>query len=132
MKIPSKHDLEKFSVYEAVNYIEGLKPAYVSRPRKPILKNPHTSQEAKEYTKELEQFEKDVAEHEIASNRRGDLTKELYAVLEEYIKDEARLYDVVPKQYQDKVFGYAWREGHSSGYGDVYSHLVELVEIFEN
>lgn len=37
----------------------------------------------------------------------------------------------IPSRYRDKVFDYAYREGHSSGYSEVYNYLLDLVEIFK-
>ena len=131
MRIPSKLDLEKFPAYEAIEYIKGLEPDYIHGPIKPTLKSNPTSTEAKEYAEKLEQYETDLAEYKIKNDERGKISRDLYTVLEDYLKEDAGLYTTVPKDKQDKVWNYAWRQGHSSGYGEVYGYLVELVELFE-
>lgn len=131
MKIPSKLDLEKFSAYEAIDYIKGLEPEYISRPQKPILNLNANASEAREYAEKLDQFDIDLAEYKIKDGERGKISRELWSVLEDYLKDEAGLYTTVPKEKQDKVWSYAWQQGHSSGYGEVYGYLVDLVELFE-
>jgi len=131
MKIPSIHDLEKFSAYEAIDYIKELEPPYISRPSKPLLKANINSSEAKEFAQKLEQYETDLAEYKIKNEERAEISKQLYAVLEDYLKDDAGLYTTVPKEKQNKVWNYAWQQGHSSGYGEVYGYLVDLVELFE-
>jgi uncharacterized protein YeeX (DUF496 family) len=131
MRIPTKQDLEKLSVYEAIDYIKGLEPDYIPRPVKPILKSNPISTEAKEYAEKLEQYEAELAEYKVKDDQRGKISRELLNVLEDYLKDEADLYTTVPKDKQNKVWNYAWQQGHSSGYGEVYGYLVELVELFE-
>lgn len=36
----------------------------------------------------------------------------------------------IPKQYVSKVCSYAYREGHSHGYSEVYLTLLGVAEIF--
>jgi len=131
MRIPSKLDLEKFSAYEAIDYVKDLEPDYIPRPIKPILKSNPTSIEVKKYAEELEKYEAEVVNHKIATDRKSETVRELHAVLEDYLKDDAGLYNIVPKDKQDKVWNCAWQKGHSSGYSEVYNYLVELVELFE-
>lgn len=130
MKI-TKRDLEKLDVYEAIKYVEKLEPKYIQKPIRPNLKFNPSSTEAREYTANLEQYETDLVEYEIKNDERSKISGELYLVLEDYIKDMAGLYEVVPKANQSKVWAYAWQQGHSSGYGEIYGYLSELVELFE-
>lgn len=131
MKIPSKLDLEKFSVQEAIEYIGSLEPSYTQAPKTPRLGTGHTSTEVKEYASLLEQYEKDIIAHKETRKIENEQIKQLNTVLEDYIKDEAGLYDHVPKDKQDKVWSLAWQQGHSSGYSEIYNHLLDLVNLFE-
>lgn len=130
MKI-TKQNLEKFNVYEAIEYIRGLEPDYIQRPSKPILASKHTSVEVKEYAKSLEQYDIDLAVYSTKKEEDNKIRMELDEVLQDYIKDMSGLYDVVPKANQNKVWDYAWQQRHSSGYSEVYGYLQELVELFE-
>lgn len=131
MKI-TKQDLEKFTVYEAIEYVESLEPDYILRPSKPILAVKHTALEVKEYAKNLERYNTNLVEYTDKKEEDDKIRQELNGVLQDYIKDMAGLYDTVPKANQNKVWAYAWQQGHSSGYGEVYGYLVDLVELFEN
>lgn len=130
MKI-TRQDLEKLNVYEAIKYVRGLEPEYSQRPSKPILASKHTAVEVKEYAKSLEQYDIDLAEYSAKKEEDNKVRQELNEVLEDYLKDMSGLYDVVPKANQNKVWNYAWEQGHSSGYSEVYGYLQELVELFE-
>jgi len=131
MKIPTRQDLEKLGVYKAIEYVQGLEPDFIQRPTRPTLRV-HTSTAATEYAKELEEYELAQVEYETNSQIRGTQVREMYVILEDYLKDEAGLYTIVPKANQNKVWAYAWQQGHSSGYSEVYSYLVDLVELFES
>lgn len=126
-----KEDLEKYSVYEAIEYVKGLEPACLSRPRKPTLQNGANSKYVMQYGELLRQFELDIADYEIQQSKNREQSRKLTLVLEDFIKDQSGLLDYVPKDKQDKVWNYAWQQGHSSGYNEVYNYLQELVELFE-
>lgn len=130
MKI-TRQDLEKLNVYEAIVYVGGLEPEYIQRPSKPILASKHTAVEVKEYAKNLEQYDIDLAEYSVKEKADNEVRIALNEVLEDYIKDMSGLYDIVPKANQNKVWAYAWQQGHSSGYSEIYNYLQELVELFE-
>ncbi len=130
MKIPSIQDLEKFNVYEAIEYVRKLEPDYISRPSKPFLKINATSSEVKQYAVELENYELSLVEYTANKQIRDKEVRQLYDVLENYIKEESGFYEYIPKDKQDKVWSYAWQQGHSSGYSEVYNYLLDLVELF--
>jgi hypothetical protein len=132
MKIPSIQDLEKYTAYEACEHIRKLEPLYTSRPSKPTLKINASSSEAKQYATELEQWEISLVEYTANKEIRDIEARQLYDVLEDYLKEESRFYQYVPKESQNKVWSYAWKQGHSLGYSQVYNYLLELVDLFEN
>lgn len=123
--------IEGLSVYEAENKIrEYLKPLFVSKPYEPKLKNlKPTGEEISEFLAKNEIYKKDLEEYKTKDNFYKQESRRLYDLLEEKIKEDSGLNDI-PEQYRDKVYSYAYREGHSSGYGAVYSILINLVEIF--
>lgn len=127
----TKEKLEEYDVYGAIEYVRSLEPPYKSRPSKPIVKLNANSKELREHLTLLEQWELDITEHEKVTSKERKISNERNTVLENYIKDQAGLFDVVPKDKQDKVWNYAWQQGHSSGYSEIYNYLIELVELFE-
>lgn len=130
MKIPSILDLEKFSIREAIEYVMSLELPYTAAPKKPSLKS-HTSTDATEYAEELKQYEKELEIHTYNTIERRSISTQLDAVLEEYIKQESGFYSYIPENKQDKVWAYAWQQGHSSGYSEVYNYLIDLIDLFE-
>lgn len=62
-------------------------------------------------------------------------------MIDEYNKEEAQLFEKFkeaalkelglhnhPKK--DKIFGYAWQQGHSSGFNEVWIVLCDIAELF--
>ena len=124
--------LEGLSVYEAEKEIrEYLTDLYVTKPFVPKLKsNTPNSEEMKIYSDSLLEFEKALEQYKFKNDFYKIESSRLYALLEEKIKEDSGLNDI-PKQYRDKVYSYAYELGHSSGYGEVYHYLCNLVNIFE-
>lgn len=130
MKTLTIQDLEKFNVYKAIEYVRKLEPDYTSRPLKPFLKINASSSEVKQYATELENYELSLVEYTANKQIRDKEVRQLYDVLEDFIKENSGFYEIVPKDKQDKVWRYAWQQGHSSGYSEVYNYLLDLVELF--
>lgn len=130
MKIPTVQNLEKFNAYEAIEYVRKLEPDYISRPSKPSLKNNATSSEVKSYAIELENYELSLVEYTANKQIRDTEVRQLYGILEEFLKEDSGFYEYIPKEKQNKVWSYAWQQGHSSGYSEVYNYLLDLVELF--
>lgn len=38
----------------------------------------------------------------------------------------------IPEKYREKVKAYAYQEGHSSGWSEIYNYVLDLVEIFKD
>jgi len=100
--------------------------------QKPLLKTATLDPEAlRKLADEIEEWEKYNADRKSKLKKQSQGVPNTGDLLEEFIRHESGLVDKVPKQYQDKVYRHAWESGHSSGYSEVYIHLVELVDIFE-
>lgn len=126
-----KEDLQGYSIYEAIEYVKSLEEPYVRRPIKPLPKINANSKELREHLEVLEQWELEISEYGKVSKKQREDSCERNSILEDYIKDQSGLYTVVPKDKQDKVWAYAWQQGHSSGYSEVAYYLQEIIEIFE-
>ena len=50
---------------------------------------------------------------------------------EQYEEKAAELLKNVPKKYHEKIKNRAWEYGHAFGYSEVYTYLMDLVDIFE-
>jgi hypothetical protein len=101
------------------------------KPAKPRLNINHSVQDVKQYVIDLEIFEKQLQKYELDIAEHNQKVDAVHRAIESYIKDQTGLNSVVPKQYQDKVYAYAYDKGHSDGYYEVYLVLYNLVSIFE-
>jgi hypothetical protein len=117
-------------VSKAIEYAyKELQPQWIDAPKKPYLSNPHTSQQALDYSSALKQYEEDMEVYKSNKKLRDEQCHVVHEAITEFIKEEACLYDI-PKQYQDKVYAHAYEDGHSSGMYEVYLKLNSLVKIF--
>lgn len=125
-------NIEGLSVYEAEKQIrEYLHDLFVSKPREPLLvNNKPTKEDIDIYTTLVEQYSLDLAEFKTKDELHKSESSRLWKLLEDLIKEDSGLNNI-PEQYRDKVYSYAWEQGHSSGYGEVYHYLCNLVNIFE-
>lgn len=78
-----------------------------------------------------------MKEYEVAVQRYNDEWKirmeesqRLNNLLDEFIKVKSELNDIVPEEYRDKVYSYAYNQSHSEGHTGIYNTLCELVNIF--
>lgn len=124
-------NLEGLDVYKAQEKIrEQLNPLYVSKPIAPRLKDKTpTKEDMEDYSKAVILYEKELEEYTFKNEFYRQESNRLWNLLEEKIKEDSGLNDI-PEQYRNKVYSYAYQEGHSSGMGEVYNYLIELVEIF--
>jgi len=127
--------LEKLLAFGSVNYaIEWAKQQYGSypiKPDRPILSKNHTVDDALKYASDLKEYEEKKLQYDSLKEAYNEHNRTINNVIVDYIKDVSGLNTVVPKQYRDKVYSYAWQESHSNGYHEVYLTLIDLVEIFE-
>lgn len=124
-------NLDGLTIYEAEKQIrEYLRELYVNKPREPLLiNNKPTKKDIDNYSKEVEQYTLDLAEYKTKKELYTTESNRLWNLLEDKIKEDSGLNEI-PEQYRVKVYSYAYQQGHSSGYGEVYGCLIELVEIF--
>lgn len=102
---------------------------YATKPTKPI-RTLCTAQDHLDYAKELKVYEEEM---EAYRTLRAECAAHNFAIEQEVetrIKEDSGL-NSIPEQYRDKVWRYAWEEGHSAGYHEVQIHLINLVDIFQ-
>jgi hypothetical protein len=126
-------NIDGLSVFKAETQIrEYLSTLYVTKPKKPLLvTTTPTAELVEEYKVALQNYETAFKEYQIKMIFMGDEQKRLFTLLRNLIKEESGLNTIVPAKYRDKVFSYAYEQGHSSGYLEVYHYLCNLADIFE-
>ena len=102
------------------------KPSKIS---KPFLKTNANSTEVLEYAEKLKTYETDLEKYNILKKEYDECERNYREALEDFLKNNSDLSNV-PKQYRDKVYSYAYEQGHSDGYYSVFNKLNELCEIF--
>ena len=131
-KTVSIKDLQGMSIKEAEEFCDSKRPAAPTYPGlKPRLakENSDNIKMVKEHLQNLEKYEEDKKAYNAAVEKNAPVNDEINEVFLEYLKEKSGL-NTIPKQYRDKVYSYAYQQGHSSGYGEVSSYLIELVDIF--
>lgn len=122
--------LNVMEVYEVIKSIQESnlfdRPEQLVKPR--LALNP-TSQQAKEFSIALENYENSIVEYNKLVSLYREEDKRLSDLIIEFISEESRL-NTIPEKSRSKVFSKAYQDGHSSGYYSVYQELVELVELF--
>lgn len=118
-------------VYDMIDLIQNSnKYEYSDKPIKPKLKHPHTSSDVAVYANELIKYETELKAYEENLGKYQIERYRLNDLIEKFIREESGL-NYIPVQYRDKVYSYAYSEGHSNGYYEVYNKLLSLVEIFK-
>ena len=119
------------SICNTIEYANDFRLECPTRLKKPILKKDANSAEAKHYSLDLEKYEDELelGSYDIAKKEYQSMDFEISNLIEDFIKEESGLNDI-PKQYRSKVYDIAYNNGHSSGYINIYQHLVDLVDIF--
>lgn len=112
-----------------INWALDQRQPRPDRPHQP-RNTPTTVEDAKIVLKQLEEYErlKKIYDQDLAAIE--EFNAEIEEAVVAFMKDESGLL-TIPKQYQDGVYGYAWNQGHAHGHSEVYSHLQELVKIFD-
>lgn len=125
-------NIDGLTIYEAQDKIrEHLHEIWADKPRQPILiSNKPTKENIDNYTSKVEKYNLDLAEYKTKNDFYRTESSRLWNLLEAKIKEDSGLNDI-PEQYRSKVYSYAYELGHSSGYGEVYGYLCDLVNIFE-
>jgi hypothetical protein len=107
-------------------------PEYKTKPRTSEFykkNNDPTAKELRAYADAVEGHEKYNRARDKAQKKQRNATPNTGDLMEQFIRHESGLVDI-PKRYQDKVYRFAWEQGHSSGYSEVFYYLQELVGIF--
>ena len=104
------------------------------RPEKPkqpkLIANP-SKEDAIKYVNDMSEYETLKLAFESAQVEYVKRSREIGILIEQYMKHETGFYDIVPKQYQAKVWNLAYQNGHSLGWNEVYNCLIDLINIFE-
>jgi len=110
------------------------KVEYPGKPKKPVEPKYHGDSvqyekdsqafvlALKQYTIELEKYHAALKLYREESNRLERLFK-IEALEEVGLSDH-------PKA--DKIFAYAWEQGHAYGYSEVFIHLRDIAELFKD
>lgn len=89
----------------------------------------HTPEEAATYAKNLQDYQQKVIEINDINREIEKTNEEIVSIVERFIIDASGL-NSIPEQYRDKVYSYAYSEGRSLGFCEVYRKLLKLIEIF--
>lgn len=128
--LPTLKELSEMEVYEAIQHLKSLQ-VYVPKPSRPSATNHKLSSgELLELAEQTKVYEEAMIEYREDNGKATIHNIEVDALLNNLICEESGL-RTIPEQYQNKVFSYAWSEGHSAGHYEVYNALVELVNIFK-
>jgi hypothetical protein len=114
----------------AAEYCKSLYPEYPKKPTKPTLNRTHTKKELSDYQKAFDTYLKDEVKYKELRDFYRDESDAVDQVMIAYMKDISGFNAHVPDDKKDKVWNKAWSDGHSSGYGEVYNYLVDLVDLF--
>ena len=115
------------NINDAELYIDNLikEP---TKPKKPVLPSGASSAIVEEYLSKLKDYENLKSKYDDESKSYNLLRNEYVNILEDYIKDCAGM-ENVPEKQRDKVWWMAWERANHD-YPAIYSHLVDLVDLF--
>jgi hypothetical protein len=136
MRTPEVIKRQLYDMYNNVGIVRTIEeasrlyPESITKPIKPRLDNPHTSQQALAYSAALQEYENDIEVYNANDKLRNQEIRVINEQLVAFIKDVSGLYGI-PKQYQDKVYSYAYNRSHSDGMYEIFLTLCELVNIFD-
>lgn len=100
---------------------------YPVGPKKPFLKHAHTSEEAVKYAKDLKAYESILPTYrELRDNWRAK-DSELHS---QFKKDALEEVGLTNHPKADKIYAFAYEEGHSCGLNEVWNYLQNLAELF--
>lgn len=125
---------ESTSVQEAIKLADKIiANAFIIKPSKPSkLSFDDTAVQMKMYAEKLEEYESKIEDYKVKLEGYNKIKSKTYLEVEEFIKEDSGLNNsYVPEKYRDKIYSYAYAEGHSSGYSNIHSILCDLVKIFE-
>ncbi len=131
--LPPRLDTRTISgdVYNVIRYAQELMAAHIQRPQKPQIQSGlGVATSLRQLADETEKWESDMEAYKAAMDEIRAHNGKVNQLIEDFIKSESGLNDI-PEQYRAGIWRKAWEDGHSSGYSEVYSQLLDLVEIFK-
>ena len=103
--------------------------AYPIKPKKPKLSSTcPTKVEMAEFSEQSNQYEIDIVKYNI---EREIWCKKESELMEKFRHDALNDVGLLNHPNVDKIYNYAWQEGHSGGLSDVYYTLVDLADLFK-
>jgi len=121
-----------YSFSGLLTYVEHSIGESPIKPNKPYLPQKHTANDAKCYAMELLEYESDlIPKYQKKLKEFNEIRDLNNKLIEELIKDETAFYSVVPDYYREKLFSYAYQQGHSGGWSEICNVLNDLITIFE-
>ena len=117
------------SIHSAIEHAKTFYPEYPDEPKRPILPHKPSAAEARKYADEMEEYEKLKSNFKNVKGAYTRARNEVDTLIEQLIGEESGL-NSIPEQYRTKVYGYAYEQGHSRGYSEIYNYLCSLVDIF--
>lgn len=118
------HSNIKAALAAQIGYSENPNP---NRPPTPPLDDPG---KLRTYADAIEKWNIEIEEWKKTRQKETEYNNKISDAISKYIQDESGL-NSIPEQYRSKVYAYAWDQGHSSGYYEVYNYLISLVDIFK-
>ena len=122
------------TISEVVEYVKTLYPKYPVAPVRPNLyvnSCQATPDSLREQATNLEKYNELMITYNQERDEYQEKEREINQSLEKFIKEMSGMNRQVPEKYHAKLWSKAWEDGYASGYCDVYSHLCDLVDIFE-
>jgi len=100
-------------------------------PRKPSHPYDMNSKEALAYAEKLREYEEDLVAYKDLLDLYEKQEELMLNIINEIIKEDSGLNSLVfNEKIKGKIWDYAYQKGHSSGLGEVYNELCDLVDIF--
>lgn len=123
--------MDSLSLPETCEYASNMAHNhYPTRPKKPREPD-YTVTDAQRFAFEMETYEKDLTEYENQKKFYAEMQDELDIYLKQRVWNEAGLASInLSQERKEKIWDYAWEQGHSYGYYEVYSYLNDLVDLF--
>jgi len=106
-----------------MNYYSTSTVPYPERPVKPFQPDRLTHA----YIDAYEKYELDMIEYR---KQLDAYNAEIGRLREEFKHDALDEFGLLNHPKADKIFAYAWEQGHSAGYSEVYNYLSELSDLF--
>ena len=123
--------LVKNTTNEIIRFVlDQQLPTPSNKPIKPTTPGRQcTALEAEEWARQVKTYELEFETWMLEKERVNIFNRELITVLEEFLKIQSGLMQLLPSQIT-KVWNKAYQDGRSEGYYSVYYHLCELVDLF--